>query len=253
MADLFEKIQLVKNFGMALQNGLEKSMSALPIITRQQIAAKAKNKFHSTLDTYLDGVQTHYEGMVFVVEIDKSNWLANALEVGISPFDMKQGLLNSPKAKTNKKGKKYISVPIAKDAKRKAGTMGTEKAQEYQRLIEHVMRKPKFGASTLKHQADGKVVEMQKLMTDEPKLQGFYRFRKLDSAKQFYSGKTGGVPFQHVMFRTVSESGSKTGATWEHPGLQPAGIFKSIEQELPRIFETLLDSAVQAELQALMR
>ena len=253
MADLIEKIEMVRKFGMAIQNGLEKSAAALPIVVRQQITTKAKTKLHSTLEPYLDGIQTDIENMVFIVDIDKDNWLANALEVGVSPFDMKNGLLNSPKAKTGKSGKKYIHVPIMKDAKRKADTMGTEKSQEYQRLIEHVMRKPKYGASTLKHQSDGTVIETQKVITDEPKLQGFYRFRKLDSAKRFFSGKTQGIPFQHVMFRTVSENGSKTGADWSHPGIKALNIFKEIERELPQIFEKLLDSAIQAELRNLLR
>ena len=34
------------------------------------------------------------------------------LEDGYSPFDMKKGLLKSPKAKTSKEGYKYINVPI---------------------------------------------------------------------------------------------------------------------------------------------
>ena len=82
----------------------------------------------------------------------------------------------------------------------------------------------------------------------EAYLQGFYRFRKLDSAKTFYSGKTQGIAFQYVMFRTVSENPSKTGATWEHPGLKAAHILRDIEREMPQIFERLLDTNIQAEL-----
>jgi len=37
---------------------------------------------------------------------------AEYLEEGYSPFDLKSGLFNSPKAKTSKKGNRYIRVPI---------------------------------------------------------------------------------------------------------------------------------------------
>lgn len=251
MSDINDAINTIRAFGAAIQSGLERSVAAFPILAQQQINAKAKNKLHSTYENYMDAVNINYEGHVLIIELDKNNWLANATESGASGFDIKKGLLNSPKAKTGKDGQKYISVPMQKDKNRSSASMGTEKGQEYQRLIEHVMRKPKFGLSNLQQGADGTVVESQKLITDEPKLQGFYRFRKLDSAKQFYSGKTQGIPFQHVMFRMVSEKGSKTGATWEHPGIKPAGIFRELERELPGIFETLLDTNIQNALKGM--
>lgn len=251
MTDFFKQIETMLKFSQAIEAGVEKTIASLPIIARQQINSKARNKFHSTLETYMDAVQTKFDQNFFIIELEKDNWLANALEVGKSPYDMKNGLLNSPKAKMGKDGKRFIHIPIQKDAKRKSHTMGTEKAQEYQRLIEHVMRKPKYGASSVQHKADGTVIESQKLMTSEPKLQGMYRFRKLDSARTLFGGKTQGIPFQHVMFRTVSENPSKTGATWEHPGFSGANIFKAVERELPLIFETLLDQNIQSELQGM--
>ena len=242
----------MQNFGRAIQSGIDRSIAALPILARQQLNTKARQKLHSTLGTYMDAIQTSISDYVFVVEIDKDSWMANAIEVGVSGFDMKKGLLNSDKAKTNSEGKKYIRIPMGKATNRKADTMGTEKAQEYQKLIEHVMRKPKFGNSKLKHSSDGTVIETQRLITDEPKLQGFVRFRKLESAKKFYSGKTQGIAFQHVMFRTVSENPSKTGAVWEHPGIKPAHLLKGLERDLPMIFETLLDTNIQQELRDLL-
>lgn len=41
-------------------------------------------------------------------------WLPLALEHGTKRFDMKPGLLASPKAKLSKEGKKYLVVPIEK-------------------------------------------------------------------------------------------------------------------------------------------
>lgn len=251
MSDFFKDLEKIQNFGRAIQNGLEKSIQMLPILTRQHMETVAKRKLHSTLEPFMEGVSMYAENYVFVVELEKDNWLANAVEMGISGFDMKKGLLSSPKARIGKQGQRYLRVPMTKDPNRSAETMGTEKSQEYQKLIQHVMRKPKFSSSQIKSQHDGSVIEMQKLITDEPKLQGYYRGRKFSSASDFFSGNKKGKNFQHVMFRVVSEFPSKTGATWEHPGIKPANIFKDVERDLPQLFETLLDGSIQSELQSL--
>jgi len=39
-------------------------------------------------------------------------WLATAIESGVDPFDMKPGMLASPKAKVSKTGNRYLNVPI---------------------------------------------------------------------------------------------------------------------------------------------
>lgn len=252
MTDLNDKIQYLIKFGQALENGLNTTLQVLPVYTKQQIHMKAKRKLKTTLDTYMDGVETKFEDMIFIVGMDKDNWLANALEVGVSPFDMKQGLLNSPHAKRNKQGQKYIRVPIQKEKDRQPSTLGTQKQQEYQRLINTVMNKPKFGNKQYKISETGSVTETQKIINNVPELQGFYRFRQFEDMKAPFSSKSKGVPYQYVLFRTVSEKRSKTGATWEHPGLKALNIYKELEQELPKIFETLLEQNIQQELAAML-
>lgn len=245
MNDVFEKMRQLKD---ALQVGLDKTVATFPIIVRQQIEQKAKRKLKTSLHEYLDNVNVGYDGMVLIIDINRDSWLANAVELGVSAFDIKKGMFESPKAKVGKKGQKYMHIPMQKDVHLKPEDMGTEKSQEYQRIIQHVMQKPKFGASKNKMQHDGSILQTQKLITDEPMLQGFYRFRKLQSAEQLHGNKSKGVPFQHVMFRTVSESPSKTGAEWNHPGINPAHILKSLEPELPDLFNSLLYGNLNEEI-----
>ena len=42
-------------------------------------------------------------------------WLANALELGVSPYDMKIGLLSSDKVKISRTGNTYQRVPVSLD------------------------------------------------------------------------------------------------------------------------------------------
>lgn len=48
----------------------------------------------------------------FTKEIILSKWLPNALESGVSSFDMKKGFLKSSKAKISKKGSTYLAIPM---------------------------------------------------------------------------------------------------------------------------------------------
>jgi hypothetical protein len=47
-----------------------------------------------------------------MAEFQLRGWLSNAIELGCNPFDMKPGLLRSPKVKISKKGNPYLAVPI---------------------------------------------------------------------------------------------------------------------------------------------
>jgi hypothetical protein len=250
VSDLFEKIKLMQQFGQAIQTGLEQTISALPALTKQQIAVKARNKLHSTLDEYLDAVKMNVIDDIFIVELDKESWIANAVELGVSGFDMKKGMFNSPKAKISKEGFKYVHIPMSKDPKREASTHGTDKSQYYQRILDHVMRKPKFNRHQVKSNMDGSVTEIQKLITDEPEMQGLYRSRKFTSADKFHAGK-GGSKFQYVLLRTVSEKNSAEGK-FVHPGITAANIFKDLERDIHMIFETLLDKNIQENLRDIL-
>jgi len=240
-------IKLLTGYVDALSAGVERTAELVPIVVRQKMAAKAKLKLNSTYQNYMNALSSKMEGYILVIEIDQKNWLANATESGIDKFNMKEGLLNSKSAKISKKGHRYARIPIGKDPNRAEGSHGTEKANEYQKLINHVMKKPKFGGSSLKMMQDGSLLESQKLITDQPKAKGLVRFRVHQSAQSFHSGKSRGK-FGYALFRTVSENGSMTGATWDHPGIKASNILRDIGSAIPEIIETLLETNIEIEL-----
>jgi len=248
MANLVQMVEDLKAYVNAITAGVDRSIHMLPIIARQKIAAKAKGKLNSTYDNYMNAVSSKIHDNILIIEIDKDNWLANATESGMSAYDMKEGLLNGKNAKISKKGHRYASVPMGKNKNTEPSRMGTPKQEEYQRIIQKVMNKPKYGKQRLKHNQDGSLTESQQVVSNE--IKGLYRIRKHKSAKDFFSGNSKGK-YGLVMFRTVSENGSLTGATWEHPGIKPANILKQLEKELPEIFEVLLETNIEAELKGL--
>lgn len=241
---------MMQAYGKAIQDGLEQTIQVLPAIARQQITAKAKGRLNSSLEEYLAAINTSYQDYVFVMELDKDSWLANAVEIGVDGFDMTRGFFNSPKAKMSKEGFKYLHIPIDVDKNKSADSANTAKAQEYQRLIQQVLRKPKFNNSSVSAKADGSVIEIQKLETDVPEMQGMYRSRKFRTADDFHSKKRGSN-FQYMLLRTVSEKGSKTGARFQHPGIEPANLFKQLERDLPELFETMLDDNIRENLKGI--
>lgn len=74
---------------------------------------EARNKLKKSRSQYLRAIQIDSRGpFVGVAYLNPASWIANAVEIGADAFDIKQGLLNSPKAKTSSKGSRYITVPF---------------------------------------------------------------------------------------------------------------------------------------------
>lgn len=75
-----------------------------------QISLSADAKLNSTKKLYIDSLSVEGSSVV----LDTSNFVVHMIEEGNKPFDMKDALLRSPKAKIGKNGQKYIVVPISK-------------------------------------------------------------------------------------------------------------------------------------------
>jgi hypothetical protein len=180
MKELLSMIERLSAIADAMVAGTTKFVATVPIYTKQQFQTEVRRSLNSSRDTYMDALKVNMSNNVLVVELDSKNWLANAVESGIGPFDMKETMLKSPKAKTSKKGTKYMVIPIGKDKNSAGGS--TEKGQEFQKKINDVLgNKPNYGISKYKQLMTGKVVESQKIINNDPQLQGFYRTRQFEN------------------------------------------------------------------------
>jgi hypothetical protein len=244
MQDLLKAIEYLKNYGKALEDGVNKFVDALPVFTKQQIRRKAKIKLNSTFDSYMESVNIKMRDYVLIVELDQSNWIANAVESGVGQFDMKEGHLKSPKAKRSKAGYRYMRVPIGiqKDGKGSS----TDSGKEFQKKINEVLMKPRYGVRKLKMLMNGSLQETQAVVSADPALQGMYRTRQFESSEDYHSGNKK-PKWEFILFRTISENPMAQGK-WQHPGIKPVHILKDTERWLESSVETLLDGFIEAEI-----
>lgn len=248
MKELLSTIEYLQNYGKALEDGVNKFIETVPIMTKQHVNRLAKRNLDSTYEHYMDNVSVKMNNYLLVVEINKDDWLANAVESGVSGFNLKETILSSPKARVSSKGFRYMSIPIGV---KKGQKRGTEKGQKYQEQIDKVLIKPKFGLMKMSIMMNGNIVQSQKVLSADPMLQGLYRARQFESTEEFMSAKKR-KGWQYVLFRTISENPmSKTGATWEHPGIKPAHILKKTERWLNESSGALLSNLIEAEIDSL--
>jgi hypothetical protein len=94
-----------------IKQHLSEIVSIVAQTAKEEWVREAKRSLHSTRNMYVEGLgDPEINNNVAVIRL--SGWLPNALEDGLSPFDMKRGLLQGPKAKRSKTGNPYTVVPL---------------------------------------------------------------------------------------------------------------------------------------------
>lgn len=246
MNEFIDMIKDIAAYVGAVETGVQKFLSSVPLITKQHISTLARNKLQSSRETYLNALKVDMTNYVLVFELDEDDWLANAVEDGAPGWDMKKTHLKGPKVKTSKKGFKYRVIPMEKT---KGYKPGTEKGEAYQEKIEQALKNlPTLGVGAKKLQVlmGGKVRESQKINSLDPMLGGFYRTREFASKEEFHAGKKK-PKWQYVMFRVMSENPSQKDK-WLHPGVQPSYILRETETWIDANFPKMLEKAIDQEL-----
>jgi hypothetical protein len=243
MKELLDLVAYAERYASAIQRGFDKFVASYPVILQQQLKSIATRKLHTTKQQYLDAIQSKMqEEYVLVIELDKDAWLANALEKGCSPFDMKEGHLKSPKAKISKEGFRYRVIPISKD-KSGGSASSNPKSQALKQKIQDVLIKPKFAFRKLKLHMDGSVSTSEAVKTNDPDIKGLYRIRhyKTPALAEAKQGST-----SYVMFRVMSEKPGS--AEWMHPGLPGVNCFRDLDLFINQTFGPMMVDMIQAEI-----
>ncbi len=130
------------------------------------------------------------------------------IEEGAKPFDMKIGLLNSPKAKVGKNGKKYITVPFRHGTPGTSGFNSVMPTSLYQKI-----KSMPFGSVLKTGKIEGQDLSQygKKTHWKSGKFQGLTKVGR--------EGHTG-----YYTFRRVSEDSSG----WIYPGQPAHKIFPGI-------------------------
>lgn len=250
---MLKEIQEVLDKMAAIETGYQKFVNDLPMVSKQHVNTLVKRQLNSTKPDYMRAMRARMQNddTCLVIELDPESWIANAVESGADPFSLKDTILKSKKSKISKNGFRYMSIPIGHDKDNKPGTA---QGQEYQKRIMDALKSSAYGKVKWGQKNDGSVVETQEIMHDDPVIQGLYRTREhkaigknlpLDISKS--KGK-----WSHILFRTISENPeSMTGATWEHPGIEPKHFLRKTKQWLESEIEGMLAGAIEAELNSM--
>ena len=248
MQDLLSLAEFLQNYANAIGAGFEKFVQSTPVFTKQFMERQARKKLNSTRDAYMEAIKIQLSQNVLVVTLDKDNWIANAVESGISGFNMKEGHLKSPKAKISKAGYRYMVIPIGKTKDGSGGN--TQKSQDFQATVNQALSNNKFGLKRLKAMVGGKIMETQQVLSDDVGLSGFYRYRTFENAESYHSGKK--PQWQHVLFRVMSENPASKSA-WDHPGIQPVHIMRDTEKFLMQNMSQMLDGFLESEIEKMIK
>ncbi len=206
----------------------------------------AKTKLHSTRKQFVDGIN--------VIQLSKhksavelTGFIANAVTLGASPFDMKAGFMKSAKAKAKKGGGWYITVPFR---------MATPNTVATSSLFSAVM--PPEIYNLAKGLKQGRGLQRTSLPAD-------FDERKMRPAKEvagtvlpeyqhkspMFEGvtKTGkGGHSQYGTFRRVSDKSDP--ASWLHSGFEAKNLhidaqtMMNVGAEVKMIVDKYLDSVL---------
>lgn len=154
---------------------------------------------------------------------------ASIIEDGQDPHDMKPGLLSSPKAKVNKEGKRWITVPF------RHGVPGTVGMPSMPTNVHQQARKLGFSRRNnalisfftgRKYKWDGRLSEDAQGQRShiKPHTGAGYTWKSGQYSGMVRMGKPGHT--QYLTFRRVSENSDPR--SWQHPGVKPRPIREAV-------------------------
>jgi len=136
------ELDIVKSF-LSQYISDDEELKAFSEVVRSQILDSvqinmmriARQELNSTKNIYINSISRTDD------EISLEGYLANAIEEGSAPFDMKEGFRNSPKVKINKQGGWYLTIPFRINTPN--APQGTRMPREIYQAIKNG-RKPKI-------------------------------------------------------------------------------------------------------------
>lgn len=221
--------------------------------TKDAIRSATVDVVQRTWIEYASGVQVNYSGGTFRVQSVSGEYMrsiqdgvrfpedltgevfttsphAGVIEEGIEPYDMKPGLLRSPKAKVNKDGKKFITVPYRHGVPGAVGIPAMPK--NVYALAQKLGFSRRRNALTAlftgrKYKWNGRLNEVgaqgqRSHFGNHPGAGYTWKSGQYDGMVRM--GKRGHT--QYLTFRRVSENSDPS--SWQHPGVKPRPIREAV-------------------------
>lgn len=242
ISSLLDQVYLDKS---ETDNLLDYTVKEITVRFADEWKQEAAKNLKSSRQEYISNINVVDEGFAKGAVV-LTGWLPNGIESGIDQFDMKEGLLNGPNAKTSKSGTKYNTVPFSHgtpgslEENFNGGVMPEE--------IHDIVKKAPVNNSGNSKQLvkDDLPKPFQMPMTKSLKDKGIDKNRTTTHQNAIYEGlrkhvdqTTGGTSYQ--TFRRVSENSSQN--SWEYPGIEAKDLAGkamqdfNIEAQLGSIFD----------------
>jgi hypothetical protein len=180
-----------------------------------QWKATAGQKLGKTREIYKNAIRTEFRSPdTAVVYLDPTNWLANALEMGYSSFDMKKRMLKSDKVKFTKDGDPYITIPFRFATPSAIGDNSAFSGKLPKEVYERIKSAPKGKRLSL-----GEIPQKYHIPKSRALRTKITEISALTSKEKtsIYEGvtKTGGgyMSFRRISLNSHDES-------WQHPGFE---------------------------------
>jgi hypothetical protein len=206
----------------------QSDIDALMDFAVKEITARFASEWEKQAIESLHSARNEYISHLIVVDegpgrgaVVLSGWLPNAIEQGASGFDMKEGMLNGPNAKTSKSGNRYNRVPFS------FGTPGALQENFSTILptdIYQIVKKQPAGQPLQKENIPQSFREPQKKSIQLPKSKAFVTYEHKSSIYEGVTKRKDAATGQSTYgsFRTVSDNSD--GASWIHPGFDAANL-----------------------------
>lgn len=208
---------------------VEKSSSITATELYRKIVEIANKELNSTKLQYVRGLRVEENGGDFTVKLN--GFIPNAIEDGVSEFDMKPALLNSPNAKIGKNGKKYIKIPFEFGNKNSVNIYNILPSS-----IENVLDSMNIGDSL----SGDKIPEPFNKPSTREAVGKFAEYQRKVSIYENLIKTSGGGK----TFRTVSENSDPM--AFIHPGIKKRGIVdKAVAQlSIDKKIDDMLDKII---------
>lgn len=213
---------------------LEMAIDNLAEGARAKWMALARQRLTSSKEDYVHGIQ-EVEAQPAVRIIRLLGALPNWVEQGMSPFDLRDTLLSSPRVHMSKDGHRYMSIPFRHGTPGSQGGAGTPMGRSYQERGGE-SRRADLGFQKADARALGKrIYDLAKKLKPGDRLPaGLAPLLAPHHTTDIYAGMSRvrhgygrAVQSQYRTFRTISDRSDP--AKWQHPGITARNLASEVE------------------------
>lgn len=231
-----------ESFGMAQIEAFDQAIESLAVATRDKWISLAQEKLRSTRADYIKGLQesnSFQKNGALDYQINLVGFMPNAVEGGMSPYDMKPGLLGGKAAAKN--GGRYVTIPF--QHRKSSNSTQNAKIPNYKQDLAKVLKNSGLGGikkapSGLALQ--GKVGIAKGTQRYVKKLKPQHKntiFEGLTQYQKTYEKKTENT---FMTFRRVSKNSDPS--SWLHPGIKAAKIMPEVEDWVKEQVNLIVES-----------